>query len=87
MPEQLESAIETKADERMIKEMMEQMGSKLMECMISAERKIQPSARAQSHLWSPKMVVIQKKAGLLKNLLMVAKNISHQGRNACLISM
>ena len=40
----LESAIETKADERMIKEMMEQMDSKFTECMILAKRKVQPSA-------------------------------------------
>ena len=40
----LESAIETKADERMIREMMEQMDSKFTECMILAKRKVQPSA-------------------------------------------
>ena len=33
--EQFESAIETKADERTIKEIMEQMDGKLTECMIN----------------------------------------------------
>ena len=42
--------------------------------MLLAEKRVQPSARARSHSWSPKLVKIQKKSGLLKNLLMVANN-------------
>ena len=44
---------------------------KLMECMLTMERKVRLSARACSHSWSPTLVRIEKKAGLLKNLLMV----------------
>ena len=71
---QLESAIKDEEDESIIKELMEQSDSQLTECLISAEKRVQPSARACSHAWSPKLVQIQQKAGLLKNLLMVATN-------------
>ena len=71
---QLESAVKAEKDESVIIELMEQTDGKLMECMLLAERRVQPSARAQSHSWSPKLVIIQKKAGLLKNLLMIANN-------------
>ena len=38
--EQLESANETEEDESLIKELMEQTDGKLIECMISAERRV-----------------------------------------------
>ena len=70
---QLESAIKTEEDVSVIKE-LEQTGGKLTECMLLAERRVQPSARARSHSWSPKLVKFQMKAGLLRILLMVANN-------------
>ena len=70
--EQLESTIKMEKDERKINLLTTQTDGKLMECMISAEKKVQPSALARSHLRNLKLVMIQKKAGLLKNLLMVA---------------
>ena len=46
---QLESAVKAEKDESVIIELMEQTDGKLMECMLLAERRVQPSARAQSH--------------------------------------
>ena len=71
---QLESVIKAEEEESVIKELMEQTDGKLTECMLLAEKRVQPSARARSHAWSPKLVQIQQKAGLLMNLLMVATN-------------
>ena len=41
---QLESAVETKADESTIKEIMKNTDSKFTECMLLMERKVQMSA-------------------------------------------
>ena len=72
---QLESAITAEEEESVIKELMEQTDGKLTECMLLAEKRVQPSAQARLHSWSPKPIMIQKKAGLSKNLLMVANKI------------
>ena len=71
---QLESAIKAEKYESVIKELMEQADGKLTECMLLAEKRVQPSAQARLHSWSPKLLKIQKEAGLLKNLLTVANN-------------